>query len=62
MRAPLQGAIYRVDMADAEPAPALFRRIATTGFAPDDFETKQEFVTSTDGGPGVHGPEWAVGW
>lgn len=35
------GAIYRVDAAAADPAPALFRRIATAGFSPDDFVTKQ---------------------
>lgn len=47
-----QGAIYRVDLADgAEAAEAsLFRRIATKGFSPDQFETKQV------------GPAWSMGW
>ena len=38
-----QGAIYRVDLADGpeEAEPTLFRRIATKGFSPDNFETKQ---------------------
>lgn len=40
------GAIYR---ADGLGEPALFRRIATTGFSPDDFETKQVFAPSKDG-------------
>lgn len=48
---PSQGAIYRVDMADAEPEPQLFRRIATKGFSPDDFETKQaRWGSGCDGG------------
>lgn len=41
-----QGAIYRVDGLGE---PALFRRIATNGFSPDDFETRQVFVPSKDG-------------
>jgi hypothetical protein len=39
----MQGAIYRIDLADGPEAaePSLFRRIATKGFSPDDFETEQ---------------------
>lgn len=43
------GATYRADLADADPQPRLFRRTQTAGFSPDDFVTKQEFVTSKDG-------------
>ena len=37
------GAIFRIDVAQgaAEAEPTLHRRIQTTGFSPDDFETKQ---------------------
>lgn len=40
------GAIY---CAEGLGEPTLFRRIATNGFSPDDFETKQVFVSSKDG-------------
>lgn len=52
-----QGAIYRVDGLGE---PALFRRIATTGFSPDDFETKQVFVPSKDGTKVRRGPPGAA--
>ncbi|KAL4854888.1 Prolyl endopeptidase [Chlorella vulgaris] len=45
------GAIYRLDLAGGAAAaePTLYRRIATQGFSPDDFETRQVFVASKDG-------------
>eukprot|EP00891_Asterochloris_glomerata_P009877 jgi/Astpho2/9877/fgenesh1_pm.00152_%23_2_t len=45
------GAIYRVDVTEASPAPHLFRQVKLKGgYNPeDDFDTKQVFVTSKDG-------------
>lgn len=39
----------RGDVAASDSDVALHRRIATAGFSPDDFETRQIFATSKDG-------------
>ena len=43
------GAHYLVDVSRPDPTPLLKRRIATKGFDPEDYVTKQEWATSKDG-------------
>lgn len=43
------GAIYRCDAESTDPTPALYKRITTQGFSPDDFCTEQLWTKSKDG-------------